>query len=101
MAPPNGRDSNPPGAAGRSGPPARDALSQKLHFLGNNIHSLSLRLFVLQSSDLPADVRTHVDAAHRLAQQSAEVMEQIHDLLQAQMPAAGSARTGATRRNRP
>jgi hypothetical protein len=68
-------------AAGRGDDPV-----QALHHLSNNIHSLALRLLVLQSSPLPPDARTHLDAAGRLAQQSADLVERIHQILEGQAP---------------
>ena len=78
---------------------SRDPLHQTLHYLGNNLHSLNLRLFVLQNAALPADARTHVEAAHRLAGQSVTLVERIHELLNALPPATRRARP-ATRRGR-
>jgi hypothetical protein len=76
----------------------RDPLQQTLHYLGNNIHSLNLRLFVLQKTDLAPDARTHAEAAHRLAEQSATLIEHLHELLAARSPAR--PQRPATRRGR-
>lgn len=78
----------------------KDEVTQALHHLGNNVHSLALRLLVLQSSDLPADARSHLDAAHRLAQQSANLVEHLHELLQGAPPMTRPRRTAPSRRSR-
>jgi hypothetical protein len=75
----------------------RDPLNQTLHYLSNNMHSLSLRLFVLQNAKLSPDLGAHVEAAQRLAEQSATLIERLHDLLPVAPP---ERRRPATRRGR-
>jgi hypothetical protein len=86
---------------GRASATPKDELARAIHHLGNNVHSLALRLLVMQSSDLPPDARSHLDAAHRLAQQSSDLVERIHELLetQPQVP-PGPRRSTGTRRSR-
>ncbi len=64
----------------------RDALHQTLHFLSNNIHSLSLRLFIASSANPNPELRTHLEAAQRLADESASLLERIHTLLPPSAP---------------
>jgi hypothetical protein len=63
-----------------------DPLIRALHYLGNNIHSLSLRLFVVRNSEITPELRDHVEAAQRLAEQSVTLIERIHELLPAASP---------------
>ena len=73
-------------ATGRPRPESKDPIAQTLHHLSNNLHSLTLRLFVLQNSSLSTEARAHIDAAHRLAVQSVTLIEQIHTLVDVPPP---------------
>jgi hypothetical protein len=66
----------------------RDPIVRMLHHLANNLHSLSLRMFVLQQSGLGTDAGSHVDAAHRLSQHSLRLIEEISRLVQIERAAA-------------
>jgi hypothetical protein len=88
----------------RAGAEARDPVTRALHHLGNNINSLALRLYVLQKSDLGGDANSHLNAAHRLTQQSIRVIEEIHAMLvddgSPSRPPAGPRAAAPARRNR-
>jgi hypothetical protein len=88
----------------RPGAVPRDPVARALHHLGNNINSLALRLYVLQQSDLGAEAKSHLDAAHRLTQQSMRVIEEIYAMLAEERPAIRppvASRPGATARRNP
>jgi hypothetical protein len=59
----------------------RDPLHQTLHFLSNNIHSLSLRLFVAEKANTDPEIQVHLEAARRLAEESIAVLERINKQL--------------------
>jgi hypothetical protein len=77
----------------RGAPEVRDPLARTLHSLGNNIHSLALRLYVLQKSDLGGESKSHVNAANRLATQSLRLLEEVQEMVEL---VRASPRSGTT-----
>jgi hypothetical protein len=65
---------------GRETDQHREALRSNLHQLSNSLHSLSLRLLLLEAAGVEPEAREHLEAIRRFSDQSVSLLSNVREL---------------------